>query len=293
MSSTYNYICALIVLISMPLLGQNLSQDSDQELQSKIDDGISSAQNNMRLMNYFQAEHDLEAALELAKELDNKKSIGLIYSKIGKIQYILEDPKEAKNSLIKAMEGQRLAKNNKNIAETYKTLADVYMSTKEYTKALDYYISSETFFNQESLKDYEAEAILKKGQAYLALENYKKSSKAFNDAIALSRRYQLNKILSSSLIYLGKVKGLENKIGDGLENANLGYSIAKENNFSHVINTGALTLSKLYEDDGDLKKSNIHLKQYIALSDSLNQAKRLLLSPEKRREAVSANNKSV
>jgi len=265
----------------MPSYGQNLSQNITLELQSKVDAGISSAQYNIRAMNYFQAQHDLETALELALELDSKKSIGLIHSKIGKLHYILEDPSEAKKSLIKAIDVQRLTKDNTNLAETYKTLADVYMSIGKYSKALDYYTSSQTHFNQEDLNSYEAEAILKKGQAHLALKDYNKSSNAFDEAIVIARRYQLNKILSSSLIYLGKVDGLKNNIEDGLKNASNGYAIAKKYNYGDVLNTGALTLSKLYEDDGNLKKSNTFLKHYITLSDSLTTAKRLQLSPER------------
>lgn len=283
MSPFYNYLCIVFLLLSFPLYGQDLSQRNSAELQAQVDAGIYSAQKNLDAQNYYQAQRDLEITLEKALEIDNKKSIGLVYSKMGKIQYFLEEPKEAIKSLIKAIEVQRFAKDNTNIAETYKVLADVYMSVEDYNQALDYYKSATTYFKQEELYTYEAEAILKTGIAHLALEQYNKADKAFNNAIDLSRRYQLNKILSSSLIHLGKVEALNNQIRDGLSYANEGYEIAKKNNFSDVLNNGALILSQLHETDGDLLKANQYLKRHIALSDSLSRVKKQLLSPQRKR----------
>ncbi|WP_044399900.1 ATP-binding protein [Lacinutrix sp. Hel_I_90] len=283
MSPFYNYLCIVFLLLSVPLYGQDLSQRNIAELQAQVDAGIYSAQKNLDAQNYYQAQRDLEITLEKALEIDNKKSIGLAYSKMGKLQYFLEEPNEAIKSLIKAIEVQRFAKDYTNIAETYKVLADVYMSIDDYNQALDYYKSAATYFNQEELFNYEAEAILKTGIAHLALEQYKKADKAFNNAIDLSRRYQLNKILSSSLIHLGKVEALNNQIEDGLSYANQGYEIAKKNNFSDVLNNGALILSQLHENDGDLLMANQYLKRHIALSDSLLSAKKQLLSPQRKR----------
>ncbi|WAC03651.1 ATP-binding protein [Lacinutrix neustonica] len=272
-----------ISVVKLSFIWPRLITKKSAELQAQVDAGINSAQKNLAAQNYYQAQRDLEITLEKALEIDNKKSIGLVYSKIGKLQYILEEPNEAIKSLIKATEVQRLAKDYANIAETYKVLADVYMSSKDYNQALDYYKSAETYFNQEDLYTYEAEAILKKGIAYLALNSYEKASEAFQKSIALARRYQLQKILSSSLIHLGKVEALNDQIEDGLKYANQGYDIAIQYNFSDVINNGSLILSELYEGKGDLLKANQYLKRHITVSDSLLNVKKQLLSPERKR----------
>ena len=67
----------------------------------------------------------IDDALEIATKIDDKKSIGLIYSKKGRLQLIIEDSDEAIISLNKAIEVQRLAKDNENLANSYKTFGDI------------------------------------------------------------------------------------------------------------------------------------------------------------------------
>ncbi len=277
------------MLFGVSVFSQNQTTKERDVLQAKVDADLSLAQKNIENSNYFQAKSNLENALSNANILNNKKSLGLVYSKLGKVQYLLEEPKQATHTLIKAMEIQRFAKDNINIAETYKTLGDVYLSTKKYKQALDYYKSAETHFNQEGLHNYETESILKKGQAYLALGDLSNAENAFKEAINLSKRYQLKKILSSSLIHLGEVQAKNGELGLGLKNANEGFDIAKENNFLHVLSSGYLTLSKLQEADGSYKLANTHLNAYLKLSDSLLEVKKALVSPEKRNEYLVKN----
>ncbi|HIC32102.1 MAG TPA: tetratricopeptide repeat protein, partial [Flavobacteriaceae bacterium] len=108
-----------------------MSQTEIDAIKDKIDFDISFAQNNIDNNEFYKAQDDLEQALELAKQINDNKSIGLIYSKMGKLYYIQENPEEATKILVKAIEKQRFAKDNINIAETYKTLGLVYLKQKK------------------------------------------------------------------------------------------------------------------------------------------------------------------
>ncbi|MGB1210046.1 MAG: ATP-binding protein [Lacinutrix venerupis] len=289
MSRFYKTFFILFLLFGALVNAQELSLEELDILQAKVNTDLSFAQKNIENSFYFQAKTNIDSALENAKKLDNKKSLGLVYSKLGKIQHLLEEDSEATNTLIKAIEIQRFAKDNINIAETYKTLADVYMATKKYEKALDYYKSAETLFNQEDLPNYEAETLLKKGQAYLALKNFKKAESTLSKAVSLSQRYKLNKLLSSSLIYLGEAQAELGRLGIALKIAHEGFTIAKEDKNLDVLSAGYLTLSNLYEADGNYKLANKYLRSHLKLSDSLLNIKRALVSPEKRNEYLIAN----
>ncbi len=289
MSPFNKLICAIVFLLSFSVSGQNLTKQETDSIKTKISYRLSTAQNNITENNYYKAKKDLDSALEYANLIDDKKSQGLIISKIGKLQYIMEETDEAINSLVKAIEIQRFAKDYINIPESYKTLGNVYMSKGDYTQAYEYFKSAETLFEEENFYDYQAEAILNKGQALLELKDFKKADKAFEKAIALAKRHQLNKILSSSLLYLGKSQGEQNLLGDALENANNGFKIAESNNYSDILNTGSVILSDLYESDANFKLSNKYLRQHIKLSDSLIEVKRASLSPTKRLEFFKEN----
>ena len=289
MSPFNKLICAIIFLLSFSISAQNLTKLEIDSIKTKISYRLSTAQNNIVENNYFKAQKDLDTALEYANLIDDKKSQGLIISKIGKLQYIMEETDEAINSLVKAIEIQRFAKDYINIPESYKTIGNVYMSKGDYVQAYEYFKSAETLFEEEDFYDYQAEAILNKGQALLELKEYKEAQNAFEKSIAISKKYQLNKILSSSLLFLGKAQAEQNLLGEALENANNGFKIAESNNYSDILNTGSLILSNLYENDANFKLSNKYLKQHIKLSDSLIEVKRASLSPAKRLELFKEN----
>ena len=126
------YIIPFLVVLHFSFAySQDLSQKEIDAIKNKIAFDINFAQKNINNNEYYKAQDDLDQALELAKQINDNKSIGLIYSKIGKLNYILEDPEEAIKVLVKAIEKQRFSKDNINIAETYKTLGLVYLNYKK------------------------------------------------------------------------------------------------------------------------------------------------------------------
>lgn len=273
MSLCNKILSVFLLLLSVSVHSQNFSEQEIESLQVVVDNSLNKAQTSINTHQYFKAQQDLNKALENATTIDNKKSLGLIYSKMGKANYALEAPNDAVKNLIKASELQRFSKDYINLAETYKTLGDVYSFTKDFDKALDYYKSAETYFNQESLHNYETEAILKKGNVLLALGNKNKAIKAFQKANQLANQYQVKNIASAALFSLAKAQQDDN-LKDAIKKATQAFVIAKENGYANILNDGYLTLSSLYEKDNNLELANLYLKAHLKLSDSLLQVKR-------------------
>jgi len=269
--------------------GQDFYQTELYTLQAKVDKELSLAQNNIKNYNYSQARSNLKSALTTAKSLNDKKKLGLVYSKLGETQYFLEEYNLATNTLIKAIELQRLAEDNINIAETYKILGDVYMASKKQKKALDYYNSAVTIFSQNKLKKYETESLLKQGQAFFALADYKNAENSFSKAISRARRFNFKKLLSSSLINLAEVQAKNTGLKLALKSAQEGFDIATKNNDLDVLNFGHLTLSNLYEASGNYKLANQNIRAHLKLSDSLMLLKKQTASAESK-AALKANN---
>ncbi len=289
MSQITNYICAIILLFSISLSSQNSISDDPETIQISIDYKVNQAQNDIENSDYFEAQKKLEDALVLAEQIDNKKSIGIIYSKIGKLQYIIEEPDNALVNLFKANEIQRLAKDDVNLAETYKVLGNVYSSKENYKQALDYFISSKSLFEQEGLNEFVAEVLFLEGQTHIQLGDNKKAKNLLEKSISLATRYDLNKIKSSAMIYDGFALVKLGQTNTGLKMANDGLNIARDYNFNTVLSNGYLVLSDINQIIGNFKESNDFLKKHMTLSDSLLEVKRENLSPEKRMQILLDN----
>lgn len=289
MSRFNNYICAIILLLSFSALSQTTFEEDEETIQNTIDARINQAQKDIEKNAYFEAQEKYDQALELAIKIDNQKSIGIIYSKIGKLQYIIEEPDEAIKSLIKANEVQRFAKDDVNLAETYKTLGNVYTSKKQYQQALDYYKSAKTLFEQEGLDNFVAEVLLNEGITYINLKKYNEAKTHLLKSISVAKRFDLDKILSSAKINLGTVLINLGETEDALVQANEGLKMAKTNHFNNVLNDGYLILSDINQEIGNYKLANQYLKKHIKLNDSLLSIKRSSLSQEKRMQLLIDN----
>ncbi|WP_159022724.1 ATP-binding protein [Formosa sp. L2A11] len=289
MINTKCYLVGILILFSLCLNAQKTVGDDPETIQNTIDYRITQAQYDLDNNNYYPAKKKLEDALKLAEKLDNKKSIGLIYSKIGKLEYVIEENDEALKTLTKAIEVQRFAKDNINLAETYKTLGNVYMSLKEYEQALTYYVASLSLFEQEGLSEFEAEVLLNQGKAYIELTQYRKARERIDKSLALAQRYELKKIRSSALIYQAKVYYFLNENENALKYGNQGILIAESNHFTDVLSNGYLILSELNEKLGNYQVSTQYLKNHITLSESLLEIKHKNLSPEKRAKFILDN----
>ncbi|WP_435137295.1 ATP-binding protein [Formosa sp. A9] len=289
MPSIKNYIFGIVMLITICVQAQNTLSNDPETIQNTIDYRITQAQYDLDNNNYYPAKKKLESALRLAEKVDNKKSIGLIYSKIGKLEYIIEEPEEAIKTLTKAIEVQRFAKDNINIAETYKTLGNVYYSMQDYEQALVYYRSSLTLFEQEDLNEFTAEVLLNEGKTYLATKQYRKARERIEKSLALAHRYELKKIRSSALIYQANVYSHLEDNETALKLGNQGLLIAEKNNYTDILSEAYLILSNLYEKIENYKLSAQYLRNHIKLSDSLLAIKRKNLSPEKRAQFLIDN----
>ncbi|MGY0391766.1 ATP-binding protein [Bizionia sp. KMM 8389] len=282
MSHIYKYISILLMLFSWSVSAQNEVYDDEETIQINIDYKLNQAQQDIENSDFFEAQKKLEEALVLSEQINRKKIIGIIYAKLGKLQYILEEPDNALINLFKANEIQRIIKDNVNRAETYKIIGNVYDSKKDYTQALDYYVSANKLFAEEDLKDFVAEVLLNEGKTLIKVKSYTKANRELEKSISLARRHDLLKIESSALIHKGLALSKLDKDAEGLNYINKGIEIAKTNNFDTVLSNGYLILSNIQEQQGNYEAATQYLKKHMHLSDSLLQVKRANLSPEKR-----------
>lgn len=274
----------LFLFICLSLASQNGIAQDPEIIQNNIDYRIEQSKNEIKNFNYFQAQKTLDEALELAQNADDKKSIGIIQAIKGKLHLIIEEEDAAINALHKAVEMQRIIKDNENLGYSFKTFGDVYMYKKDFNQAIDSYRAAKSKFQEEGLDSELAEVLLAEGKAYFELMDYRKSRETIEQAIAIARNKQLNNTLSSALVYHGKVYNVLKESDKALKLTQEGLLLANQNGFIKIKNHALLVLSNIYENTQNYKLANRYLTAYLALSDSLRIAKQATLSPEKQKE---------
>lgn len=282
MSQIKQCIFIVLILLSISSFSQNTIEKDPEIIQNNINYRIEQAQKSIENFNYFEAQNTLDEALELAQNLNNKKSIGIIQCKKGRLHLIIEDYDTAIKELTAAIAMQRIINDNKNLGRSYKTFGDVYMAKKDIYQALDQYRAAKSKFQEENLDAELAETLLAESNAFIELKNYRRARELIEQAVALSRKEGLTNTLSGALVKHGKVYNILRDHQKALNFADEGLKIAQANNYKFIENTGLSILSKIHESNANYKLANSYLKAHVKLSDSLRSVKRASLSPEKR-----------
>ncbi len=285
MSRIKYYIFVFLAVLGSLSYAQSGAEDIDL-LTLRLQNHIDQAKLESDRGDYYKAKDNLDKAKNIAIKIDDKKSEGIIHTKLAKLQFLVGESEKALVSLIKAIEIQREISDYANLALTYNIKGILHTSKEEYQTALSYFTSAKAKFEEESLEQYISEVTLNEAKVYLKLEDYKSAKAQLEKTIVLAKKYEQNRTLSSALILSGKVSSALNNNSLALTQANEGLEISTINNIVENINDGYLTLSDIYQKEEDYKKSNFYLRKHLRLSDSLLDIKRENLSPEKRAQFI-------
>ncbi|WP_299552747.1 ATP-binding protein [Seonamhaeicola sp.] len=268
------------MLLSLVVWSQKSIEDDPEIQQNNINHRIEQSQSALEKFNYFEAQRNLDEALKLAQKADNKKSIGIIYTIKGKLQLIIEEEDNAIQSLNEAIKMHTETNDNANLANSYKTLGEVYVSKGDYYQASDYFKSAKNLFEQEELEEGIAETLLLEGKNFILLKNYRKARSVLEQATAQAKKTGLLKTQSEGLLNHGLVY---HKLGDNekaIELVNEGLQIAKQHNFTSVLNEAYFIASDLHNSIGNYQLSRNHLRNHLELSDSIRNLTRVSSTKE-------------
>ncbi|WP_353778784.1 ATP-binding protein [Winogradskyella sp. 3972H.M.0a.05] len=290
--SRIKYILFVFLVSSACILAaQNVTQDEDL-LKMRIESHIAQAGFESERGDYYNAEENLEKALEIADKVGDQKSKGIIHTKIAKLQFLVQEPEKALVSLTKAAEIQREIDDYPNLALTYNIRGVLHTSKKEYQTALGYFKSSKAKFEEEDLEQYIPEVLLNEAKVYVELSDFKSAKTELEKAIVLSKKHELSSVLSSALILSGKVHNNLGNSDQALNMTNEGLQIAVSQNLIENTNNAYLTLSNIYQSKEDFKLTSEYLRKHIKLSDSILNIKRESLSAQDNSKFITQYNKA-
>ncbi|TWO34313.1 response regulator [Seonamhaeicola sediminis] len=275
MSQIKQYILTCTLLLNVLAWSQKTMEDDPEIQQNNINFRIEQSQTALEKFDYYEAQNQLDEALKLALKTDNKKSIGIICARKGKLQLIIEEEDNAITSLRKAIKIQTETNDNLNLAYSYKTLGEVFIAKEDYFQASDYFKSAKSLFEQEELDEGIAETLLLEGKTFMLLKNYRKARSVLEQASALAKKTGLLKTQSEAFVNQGLVY---HKLGDkekAIELSEQGLIIAKQNNFTSILNNAYLVLSELHNKIGNYQLSREYLQSHLTLSDSIRNLTRV------------------
>lgn len=273
MSQIKYQIFAFLVLLTFSVFPQNNDEDKAILDQNRIDFLIEEADKETLRSNYYNAINILEQGLDIAMKNSDSLQQGILLSKIANLQYNLNESQDAMSTIIKAMHIQRSIEDKSNLAISRYTCGIIHLGDKEYINALDYFKSAKAIFEEEGLNGLVAKVTLDEAKAYLGQNNIAEANTLVDKAIILSKKYNINSLLSAALIKSGEIALLENKFDRALEQSLEGSNLAKRIGNLDVLNESYKVLSEVYEKSGNYALANTNLKLFIKLNDSISSAK--------------------
>lgn len=292
MSRIKYLIFVIITSFSILIQSQNIVNEDIELLKLNLENLIAQSELEIDRGIYYNAKENLTKALEISEQLEDFQTQGVLHTKIARIEYTVENTDKAFLSLTKAAEIQGEISDYANLAITYNMRGIVHSSKGEYQTALDYFTSAKTKFEEENLKPFLVDVNINEAKVYIKLENYIEAKERLEQAIILANKYNLQKQLSTALIYNGTVMEKIDNIASAFDNTKKGIDIALSNNISKNLMDGYLIMSHLYEKNKDYENANIYIKKHLKLTDSLLNITQDNFSPEKSAQLLKTKNQA-
>lgn len=278
MSPIKHFICLITTLTCMINYAQNTGELNTDDLTVDLQQQLDQVEILTERGDYYNAKENLKKALEIASKLDDKISQGVINTKIGKLQFLVNEPKKALSSLTKAISIQREIDDKVNLGLTYNIRGVIHSNLEQYTAALEYFKNAEFSFDKQNSEKYLADVYLNQAQVYLKLNQIDKAQSKLENSIVKAKKYQQNRVLSTSYIKNAQVYFAKTEYNLALDQAKTGLDIALENKNTSNINDAYLTLSKIFQSKEQYKSDHLYLNKHLNLTDSLKTVSKAALS---------------
>ena len=274
MSQIRNYIFVFLIVMSTFSFAQTLNTQDTKALIEMLDEHLKEHKKHIDVRDYYKAKESLTKAKEIAVKLNDPKSEAIIYTKMAKNEYYLNELDKAFEFLDRATEIQRNPEYEIDLALTYNIRGFILSSKNEFDDALQYYNSAIDIFDKLGKEKYKPEVMLNKARVFISQKEYTKAKDQLESTIELAEKHDKKLTQSDALIQNAKVYSKLENNSIAQINANDGLKIAKENNYSRVINDAYFTLSEIYGKSKNLEKELLYYKKYIGMSDSLQNIQR-------------------
>lgn len=255
------------LLFSEQLIQKALKLDSsDYEFSGYLEKG-----NALRLKSDLS--HALESYFEgarIAEENENNNQLGKVYIAIADVYSIMGNHQNAVKYHQNAIRILRSENDSTSMASALLNAGDELISVNSLDSALKYTTEAEVIFNKLGSKIGQAYSLGNLGMIYAKLGLDLKAEYHMNKAILILQDLQEYYPIAVYLNYISDIyleKG-EEKLA--LNYAKLSLDLAQEHGMKKQVSDAYLTLSRIYEHEGNTKDAFKYYKDHITYKDSVN-----------------------
>ena len=270
-----NIFFSLVLLLSSYnlLAFQEKSPEEIAEINTKIQQLLNAAEISVNVLNFEEALSQLNSALELAKQINDQKSIALSSSVLGQLFYIRHDYDRSITEFQRAIAIQREINDEPGLAYSYLNYAKVFNANGDPGRAFKYLNLAEDFYSKVNDEEYLGIVHLNRAITYL---NGEKNEEVIEKAMAELNNAEIYLNTSHNLYERSRLHYFKSRAFISTKEFNKGekealesLQLAKDNNFGSMIMYTQKLLSNIYEAKGDYEESLAHLKVSDRVRDSI------------------------
>lgn len=217
--------------------------------------------------------HALESYFEgarIAEENENNNQLGKVYIAIADVYSIMGNHQNAVKYHQNAIRILRRENDSTSMASALLNAGDELINVNSLDSALKYTTEAEVIFNQLGSKIGQAYSLGNLGMIYAKLGLDLKAEYHMNKAILLLQDLQEYYPIAVYLTYISDIyleKG-EEKLA--FNYAMLSLELAQKHGMKKQVSDAYLTLSRIYEHEGNTKEAFKYFKNHITYKDSVN-----------------------
>ena len=227
---------------------------------------------NFYLLNYFEAEHYLSLAVDIAEKSGTPKEKIDAFSAYGYLLYAMSNYDESIKYYKKAFAIAEESKDFDELADLNAYMADVYADNGDQKSALNHYSMAYTLFISSNLK-YRSPGLRLAAAEYMRLtNNYDEAIRIHKVSLDVFNKENRPRFESYTCAQMASLYLLKGDYYSAVEFVNRGLDVANENLLLKEKLDNYEVQVTVYDSLGDYKKTYIALIKYTKLKDSLSTA---------------------
>ncbi|WP_026837805.1 ATP-binding protein [Gillisia sp. JM1] len=252
---------------------QEKSELEIAEINTKIVELLGEAEISVNVLNFEKAHQQLDTALELSNQIDNKKSIALSSSILSQLLYIRHDIPKAITELERAISIQLEMDDKEGLAYSYLTYAKLFNSANAPERAIKYLNLAQEYYEEKNQIEFLGIVELNRAMITLGIsqskENLNLALTYLNNAKVYLKDSDNNYELSRLYYYRARNYLSLEEITQAELEALKSIKIAKENNLGGMVMYSYDLLSQIKEEQRKYSQSLSYLKLSNNVRDSI------------------------
>ncbi|OQY27591.1 MAG: hypothetical protein B6244_10030 [Candidatus Cloacimonetes bacterium 4572_55] len=227
---------------------------------------------HIELGDYANALDYFMKSLKVENELGNNQGMASVYTSIGFIYHKSADYENALDYHYRSLKLNQELSNRHGEARSYLNIGLAHERSADYLNSLDYYLQSLMIRKEINDRLGEAESLRNVGVIYERWEDYESAANYYQKSLEIFREIGNKKGEAQSLCNLGALFDKFDKNGDpyrALEYLCQSLKIAEAIQVRELIFEAHLSLSKVYENHGGVKKALHHYKRFHIIRETV------------------------